>query len=79
MSETTEKLDMPASPLDGDGDGGKSITDGEDMAPQQSRVESIWPAENLSLPRELLMVFVACMAQFCTRKPTSLFIPLYSH
>ncbi|KAI0453511.1 major facilitator superfamily transporter [Xylaria acuta] len=65
MSETTEKFDTPASPIEGDGD--KSITDGEDMAPQQSNVESIWPAENISLPREVLMVFVACMAQFCTQ------------
>ncbi|KAI1420062.1 major facilitator superfamily transporter [Xylaria sp. FL1777] len=49
------------------GEGDKSITDGEDMALQQSRVESIWPAENISFPREFLMVFVSCMAQFCTQ------------
>ncbi|TRX91887.1 hypothetical protein FHL15_007206 [Xylaria flabelliformis] len=66
MGEPTEKFDTPVSSPAGDGD--KSITtDGEDMAPQQSNVESIWPVENISAPREVLMVFIACMAQFCTQ------------
>ncbi|KAI0401949.1 major facilitator superfamily transporter [Xylaria palmicola] len=68
MSETAEKFDTSATPSPGGGGGGdRSLTDGEDMAPQQSRVESIWPAENISFARECLMVFVACMAQFCTQ------------
>ncbi|KAF2967695.1 hypothetical protein GQX73_g5872 [Xylaria multiplex] len=61
----SEKFDSAATPSSGEGD--KSITDGEDITQQQSRVESIWPAENISFPREAVMVFVACMAQFCTR------------
>ncbi|KAI1347823.1 major facilitator superfamily transporter [Xylaria sp. FL0043] len=61
----SEKLDTSEAPLEGSGD--NSITDGEDVAPQVSRVESIWPAENISFPREIVMVFVACMAQFCTQ------------
>ncbi|KAI1127827.1 major facilitator superfamily transporter [Nemania abortiva] len=65
MSETTEKVDPAATPSTVEGDA--SMIDGEEMAPQQSRVESIWPAENMSLPREALLVFVACMAQFCTQ------------
>ncbi|KAI8625562.1 major facilitator superfamily transporter [Xylariaceae sp. FL1651] len=63
MYETSEKVDASAPPSVGD----RSVTDGEDMAPQPSRVESVWPAENISFPREALMVFVACMAQFCTQ------------
>jgi hypothetical protein len=75
MSEMTEKFDTAATPSTGEGD--LSLSEGEDMVPQQSRVESIWPAENISFPREALMVFVACMAQFCTRKLTRFlsFIP----
>ncbi|KAJ2974921.1 hypothetical protein NUW58_g6113 [Xylaria curta] len=65
MGEITEKFDTAATPSAGED--GKSIKDGEGIAPQQSRVESIWPAENISLPQEYLMVFVACMAQFCTQ------------
>ncbi|KAK5633557.1 hypothetical protein RRF57_009271 [Xylaria bambusicola] len=64
-----EKYDTSA------GEGDRSVADGEEMAPQQSRVESIWPAENISRPREYLMVFVACMAQFCTQ--SSFTIALY--
>ncbi|KAI0411338.1 major facilitator superfamily transporter [Xylaria grammica] len=63
----TEKFDTSTTPSALEGEADKSITDGEDMAPQQSRVESIWPVENISLPREILLVFVACMAQFCTQ------------
>jgi hypothetical protein len=71
MEEASEKFNESAPPSVGGGD--RSGTGGEDMVPQQSRVESIWPAENISFPREVLMVFVACMAQFCTRKLPSLF------
>jgi hypothetical protein len=69
MDEEVEKFDASTTPSADD----KRSTDGEDMAPQQSRVESIWPAENISFPREVLLVFVVCMAQFCTRK-----LPLHS-
>ncbi|KAI0393431.1 major facilitator superfamily transporter [Xylariaceae sp. FL0594] len=33
----------------------------------ESSAESIWPAEGLSKTREVAMVFVVCMAQFCTQ------------
>jgi hypothetical protein len=46
----------------------KEEGEGGDVARQQSRVESIWPADKLTLPREVAMIFVVCMAQFCTRK-----------
>ncbi|KAI1171089.1 major facilitator superfamily transporter [Nemania sp. FL0916] len=66
MGEMALEHDAAASVVAAD-EREKSVTDGEDMAPQLSRVESIWPAENISFPREALMVFVTCMAQFCTQ------------
>lgn len=71
---TDEKVDTAATPSTNEEDD-MNVTEGEDMVPQQSRVESIWPAENISFPREAVMVFVACMAQFCTRKLA--FFPLF--
>ncbi|KAI1313311.1 major facilitator superfamily transporter [Xylaria venustula] len=66
--DMAEKFDDKSpTPSATEGEGDRSITDGEEMVPQQSRVESIWPAENISLPREFLMVFICCMAQFCTQ------------
>ncbi|GAP90954.1 putative major facilitator superfamily transporter [Rosellinia necatrix] len=65
MGEAAENTDPLA--MSSAGEDGKSLTEGEDMAPQRSRAESIWPAENISFPREFLVVFVACMAQFCTQ------------
>lgn len=71
MRKTAEEFDMAGTP-----ESTKSTTEGEEMGPQVSRVESIWPAENISFPREALMVFVACMAQFCTRELLSLHFSL---
>ncbi|KAI1822633.1 major facilitator superfamily transporter [Xylaria intraflava] len=46
---------------------GKGLEAGEVMAPQQSRAESIWPAENLSGLQQVVFVFIVCMTQFCTQ------------
>ncbi|KAI1323638.1 major facilitator superfamily transporter [Xylariaceae sp. FL0255] len=51
----------------GPDNGSLTSPDGEDMAPQQSQVESIWPAENLSQSRQVVMIFVCCMTQWCTQ------------
>ncbi|KAI1502356.1 major facilitator superfamily transporter [Biscogniauxia marginata] len=48
-------------------DTGSSDDENGPISPQRSRVESIWAAENISLPREILMVFIVCMAQLCTQ------------
>ncbi len=39
---------------------------------EPSAAGSIWGAESMSLPREAAFVALVCMAQFCTRKTTSL-------
>ncbi|KAI0544620.1 major facilitator superfamily transporter [Xylaria curta] len=35
--------------------------------PEQPLTDSKWPADSISAPREVLMVFVICMSQFCTQ------------
>ncbi|KAI0185132.1 major facilitator superfamily transporter [Xylaria flabelliformis] len=35
--------------------------------PEQSLTDSKWPADGISAPREVLMIFVICMSQFCTQ------------
>jgi len=87
MDDNAEKSDSSVTPsivVDDNEYNKKSIVaerkeggEGEDVARQQSRAESIWPADNLTLPREVAMIFVVCMAQFCTREFRNL-LCLYS-
>ena len=35
---------------------------------QRSTASSIWAAETMSFPREVVFVALVCMAQFCTRE-----------
>ncbi|KAI0143415.1 major facilitator superfamily transporter [Xylariaceae sp. FL1272] len=63
----TEKADDSAtspSPGVSDRDDGEAL---QDLAPQRSAASSVWPAENMSAAREVFVVFVACMTQFCTQ------------
>ncbi|KAI1340826.1 major facilitator superfamily transporter [Xylariaceae sp. FL0016] len=42
-------------------------SDNEALTPEVSNVGSVWALESLSFPREAMMVFIVCMAQFCTQ------------
>ncbi|KAI1812780.1 major facilitator superfamily transporter [Poronia punctata] len=63
-----EKQVPPSTAVEG---GGNSASEDEqqptDMTREQSQVESLWPLEKISFAREAAMVFVVCMAQFCTQ------------
>lgn len=56
MSRSKESESPPSRPGD------------EELTQQRSNASSVWIAQPLSLPREVLFVSVICMAQFCTRK-----------
>ncbi|KAK1965178.1 major facilitator superfamily transporter [Colletotrichum sublineola] len=43
------------------------LDNGGRLTQQQSNTPSVWLAETMSLPREVMFVFICCMAQFCTQ------------
>lgn len=43
------------------------------LAKQASAPDSVWLADNMPLGREALLLFVICMAQFCTRTQSNSF------
>lgn len=47
---------------------GSTDDNGNELAPQESNASSIWVAETMSFPREVLFIIICCMAQFCTRE-----------
>ncbi|WQF87084.1 Putative major facilitator superfamily, MFS transporter superfamily [Colletotrichum destructivum] len=52
----------------GDDNGNANADDNDNgLAPQRSNASSVWVAETMSLPREVLFVMICCMAQFCTQ------------
>ncbi|WYZ44412.1 hypothetical protein EsH8_VII_000848 [Colletotrichum jinshuiense] len=46
---------------------GSTDDNGNELAPQESNASSIWVAETMSFPREVLFIIICCMAQFCTQ------------
>lgn len=38
------------------------------LSQQRSAADSVWAAEAMSFPREVMFVALVCMAQFCTRE-----------
>ncbi|CAJ2506455.1 Uu.00g005850.m01.CDS01 [Anthostomella pinea] len=71
MAAPSEKSDEPTRPSTSDNSNADDDVNigrhDHGIEPQRSRVESIWAVEHISFPREVMLVFVCCMAQFCTQ------------
>ncbi|KAI0020315.1 major facilitator superfamily transporter [Xylariomycetidae sp. FL0641] len=63
-----KSIDLGTPPQTPPSSAGASSSEGaSDLERPPSRAESVWAASHISFPREVLMVFVVCMAQFCTQ------------
>ncbi|EFQ25634.1 major facilitator superfamily transporter [Colletotrichum graminicola] len=57
-------------PISSNDDASSSVygdNDGGNLTPQQSNAPSVWLAETMSFPREVMFIIICCMAQFCTQ------------